>query len=142
MQPDWDELARMLLRRARALGASAEEAEDLAQATLLRYVRQPSSHDPSKGALPAWLCTVLKRSFLDRRRRGVTRVKAVPVLRLVQPALATPAEELERRRAAERRQRFLDALTREERRVFEAWVAQRRGDFDAHSASASVDELR
>jgi hypothetical protein len=48
----WGGLVRLLLRHARGLGASAEEAEDLVQEAVEATVRDPAWYDPDRG--PRW----------------------------------------------------------------------------------------
>lgn len=139
MPQDWDQLARTLLRYAARLGASPEQAEDLAQSTLLAYVRAPHRHDPAKGSLNAWLCTSLRNRFIDQYRRARTRRDHAPALRLVQPDADAPDLVLARERSEQRRQAFLAALEDDERRVFFAWIRQRRGEWDVQGAAAALD---
>lgn len=72
----WQELYRLVLRYLLNLGLAREDAEDLAQDTLVAaYLHMDGVED---GKLRAWLFTVARRKFVDwlrRNKKGVALVE-------------------------------------------------------------------
>jgi len=68
---------RPVVRFARDLGLSEDEAEDVTQETLMDFVRayREGQYDPKKGRLSAWLFGIAHRRILHafRRRAGQPR---------------------------------------------------------------------
>jgi len=133
----WETLVRQLLARAQRLGASAEEAEDLVQDSLELVVQRPRWFDRSRASLLTALTSVLRNRFIDGARHRDVQRRAVPRLRLVQPVPA-PGRELAGRQAEQARFALLSQLTPEERRIFGAWLRQRRQELTVGDAAASV----
>jgi DNA-directed RNA polymerase specialized sigma24 family protein len=124
---------------ARRLGATVEEAEDVAHDTLELVLRDPEWFDQDRGSLLTALGAVLRNRLIDRRRKAGTRQRAVPRLRLLQPD-AGPAPLHERTAADARAQRqlFLSQLDPQERAVFQAWLRQRGQGWTGAEAAASL----
>jgi RNA polymerase sigma-70 factor (ECF subfamily) len=55
----------LMMRR----GASADEAEELAQETLLRLWRNAGQYDPDRAGASAWVYTIARNAFVDVGRR-------------------------------------------------------------------------
>ncbi len=60
----------LMMRR----GASADQAEDLAQETLLRLWRKAGQYDPARASASAWVYTIARNAFVDIGRRAVRAV--------------------------------------------------------------------
>jgi len=135
----WEQLVRRLLAQARVLGASAEDAEDLVHDTLERTVRDPSWYDPDRGPLLGLLHAVLRNQFVDGFRKRDVRNRAAVHLRLVGGEPSSADWGLACEQAIIRRQRFLESLTTDERRLFEVWLGQRRGALNATEAASALD---
>jgi DNA-directed RNA polymerase specialized sigma24 family protein len=135
----WEELARRLLAYARRLGASAEEAEDLVQESLVVAVRDPDWYDRDRASLVTVLGAVLRNRLVDRFRHLAVRQRLAPRLRVLEPDEDPgPDETLALADARERRRALLSLLEPAERDVFGAWLQQRRGTFDGPGAAASI----
>lgn len=137
--PRWDELVRRLVAYARRLGASSEEAEDLAQESLEIVVRDPAWFERERASLVTALSTVLRNRLFDRHRHLAVRQRVAPALRLVQgDEEPDPHDALALADARERRRALLALLEPAERQVFAAWLRQRRGELDGPDAAASL----
>ncbi|UCD76845.1 MAG: sigma-70 family RNA polymerase sigma factor [Phycisphaerales bacterium] len=68
-----------IVRFARDLGLGPEEAEDVAQETLLDFVRayREGQYDREKGRLSAWLFGIAHRRVLDAGRKMARRPRAL-----------------------------------------------------------------
>ncbi len=69
-------LLPVLLRTAQYLTGSAQEAEDLAQETVLRAMSAIDTFEAGTNA-KAWLLTILRRLHIDRLRASRRRVSAI-----------------------------------------------------------------
>lgn len=74
------------------LGASQDEAADIAQEGLLAALESWSTFDPELGTLRAWLTGILKNRWLDCRGRRRTR-REVPLSAAEGASLARPSHE-------------------------------------------------
>ncbi len=126
-RPTWPEIVRRLLLHARHLGATREEAEDLAHDALELVVREPGWFDPTRGELLGALKVVLRNRFLNVLRSRVVHHRAAPRLQIV-PDPPGPDVALGSATARELRRRLLALLEPEERAVFAAWMRQRAGE--------------
>jgi len=135
----WGELTRLLLRHARFLGATFEEAEDLTHDALAVFHGDPDWYDPRRGSLKAALKSVITNRYRDLVRRSGRGALVKRRLRLV-TATDTPAadHEVERRHRSNNRARLLAALSVEERSLFQAWMLQRQEDVDGVQAAKSL----
>lgn len=97
-----EELLRYLYR----LTGEAALAEDLAQEAFARLLASPGE----KRDVRAWLYTVGRNLVRERARTRANRREIGPKASLAPPALRTPEEVYERRRAIERVRRALGTL--------------------------------
>lgn len=135
----WEELIRELLRHARFLGATSEEAEDLTHDALAVFHADPGWYDPRRGSLKAALKSVITNRYRDLVRRSGRGALVKRRLRLVTPAGAPDAaHEVEQKVRARNRKRLIDALSVEERGLFRAWMLQRSGEVDGPEAARSL----
>lgn len=112
-----------LVRLARRLGWCGDDADDLAQETMVRLWRHRAGFDPSK-SFARWARTVLKNLSASRHRQtgrrhtlvAATAGEAEGLWRAVPPA--SPVEALERRRI----RRALESLPDSDRAVLSAWA--------------------
>ncbi len=81
------------------VGVSAEQAEDLAQETMLKVWRKAALFDPGKASASTWIFTIARNQRIDALRRS-----AKPELSPDEPAL-TPDEEPQADAVVERRER-------------------------------------
>jgi RNA polymerase sigma-70 factor (ECF subfamily) len=72
---------RPIVAFARRLGHSADDAEDIAQETLVVFAQsyRDGRYDRTKGRLSHWLFGIAYRQALKERERGARRQAAVPV---------------------------------------------------------------
>lgn len=134
----WEELVRGLFSTALRHRASVEEAEDLVQETVEVALKSPAWFDPERGTKLAAMRAILRNRLIDRRRHQAVHERSTPHLRLV-PTEPDADSLLMEEDARDRRRAFLAQLTPEERQVFQAWLRQRRGDFTATGAAATLD---
>lgn len=132
----WREVARRLFSTALRHRATVEEAEDLVQETMQVALERPGWFDEDRDPVPA-LRSILKNRLIDQRRHQTMRQRKEPMLRLVKPE-PDPEDLLERSRAVDLRRAFLAQLEPDERKLFQAWLLQRRGDLPAPDAAASL----
>ncbi len=93
----FDDLVRTqripLERYARSLGASREDAEEIAATALLRaYVSAPAARHPNEWR--AWLSTVARNLWIDARRRRELRLVTGDGLIEATPAQSAPLEQV------------------------------------------------
>ncbi|MEM9168451.1 MAG: sigma-70 family RNA polymerase sigma factor [Pseudomonadota bacterium] len=81
------------------IGAQSEQAEDLAQETMLKVWRKAQLFDPSKASAATWIYTIARNIRIDALRR-----RAKDDLPAEEPML-TPEEEPQADAVMERRQR-------------------------------------
>jgi RNA polymerase sigma-70 factor (ECF subfamily) len=74
-------------------GANSEEAEEIAQDTLLAVWRKAAQFDPSSAGAPAWIFTIARNLRIDAVRRSARAGIAVPDAEL--EYLADPADSQE-----------------------------------------------
>jgi RNA polymerase sigma factor (sigma-70 family) len=74
-------------------GASREEAEEIAQDTLLAVWRKAAQFDPASAGAPAWIFTIARNLRIDAVRRSARSGVAVPDAEL--EYLADPADSQE-----------------------------------------------
>jgi RNA polymerase sigma-70 factor (ECF subfamily) len=74
-------------------GARKEEAEEIAQDTLLAVWRKAAQFDPASQGAPAWIFTIARNLRIDAIRRSVRSGVAVPEAEL--EYLADPADSQE-----------------------------------------------
>jgi RNA polymerase sigma factor (sigma-70 family) len=74
-------------------GASGEEAEEIAQDTLLAVWRKAAQFDPASAGAPAWIFTIARNLRIDAVRRSARAGFAVPDAEL--EYLADPADSPE-----------------------------------------------
>src|SRR5207237_1814084 len=74
-------------------GASGEEAEEIAQDTLLAVWRKAAQFDPASAGAPAWIFTIARNLRIDAVRRLVRAGAVVPDAEL--EYLADPADSQE-----------------------------------------------
>jgi RNA polymerase sigma-70 factor (ECF subfamily) len=74
-------------------GASSEEAEEIAQDTLLAVWRKAAQFDPASAGAPAWIFTIARNLRIDAVRRSARSGVAVPDAEL--EYLADPADSQE-----------------------------------------------
>jgi RNA polymerase sigma-70 factor (ECF subfamily) len=74
-------------------GASKEEAEEIAQDTLLAVWRKAAQFDPASQGAPAWIFTIARNHRIDAIRRSVRSGVALPEAEL--EYLADPADSQE-----------------------------------------------
>ena len=74
-------------------GANGEEAEEIAQDTLLAVWRKAAQFDPSSAGAPAWIFTIARNLRIDAVRRSARAGIAVPDAEL--EYLADPADSQE-----------------------------------------------
>ncbi|GEM_PF-2662593 len=135
----WEELTRLLLRHARFLGATFEEAEDLTHDALAVFHGDPKWYDPRRGSLKAALKSVITNRYRDLVRRSGRGALVKRRLRLVTPEGVAGADvEVERRVRADNRSRLLAALSPEERGLFQTWMLQRSDELDGPAAARSL----
>ncbi len=135
----WEELTRILLRHARFLGATFEEAEDLTHDALATFHADPHWYDPQRGSLKAALKTVITNRFRDLVRRSGRGALVKRRLRLVTREDVPGADhQVESRLRAGNRDRLLAALSRQERGLFQAWMCQRQDEMDGPTAARSL----
>lgn len=109
-QPDaWERFARLyaplLLCWAELQGLHAADAEDLAQAVLLKLLRVLPSYDPAGGSFRGWLFAVCRNECHDFRTRRDTRPlpAAAGLETVAAPTRPDELEEAEYRRRLVRR---------------------------------------
>lgn len=135
--PSWSQMARRLFSTALRHRATVEEAEDLVQETMQVALERPDWFEQGRDPIPA-MRSILKNRLIDRRRHQSMRRRKEPMLRLVKPD-PDPEDLLERSRASDLRRAFLAQLDPDERRLFQTWLLQRRGDLPGPKAAASLD---
>ena len=81
------------------IGATAEEAEDLAQDAMLKVWRKAKLFDPNKASASTWIFTIARNLRIDALRRA-----SKPTLSSDEPALM-PDEEPQADAVVERRER-------------------------------------
>jgi RNA polymerase sigma-70 factor (ECF subfamily) len=74
-------------------GASGEEAEEIAQDTLLAVWRKAAQFDPASAGAPAWIFTIARNLRIDAMRRSTRSGVAVPETEL--ESFADPADSQE-----------------------------------------------
>lgn len=134
----WRDLARQLVGFARHLGASLEEAEDIAQDALQHVAANPDWFDPERGSLATVLKTVVRNALSNRRRHRQVQQRAKPVLALVANRDASPDQALHADQASSLRRRVLGLLEPEERATFRTWLRQRSREIDARQAAKDL----
>jgi RNA polymerase sigma-70 factor (ECF subfamily) len=108
--PDWSAWRLALLRFVHRLTGDAALAEDIAQETLLRYLRAPASVAHPR----AWLFRVAANLVRDHARRAATARRPIPVDADTAPR---PDEELERSEAVTLAREALGRLSERDRTV-------------------------
>jgi DNA-directed RNA polymerase specialized sigma24 family protein len=138
-QLSWAELVRILLRHARFLGATFEEAEDLTHDAVAVFHADPNWYDPRRGSVKAALKSVVTNRYRDLVRRSGRGALVRRRLRLV-TADGTPAadHQVEFHARAVNRSRLIAALSPEERGLFQTWMSQRQDDLDGPAAAKSL----
>jgi RNA polymerase sigma factor (sigma-70 family) len=74
-------------------GASGEEAEEIAQDTLLAVWRKAAQFDPASAGAPAWIFTIARNLRIDAMRRSTRSGVAVPETELEYFADPTDSQE-------------------------------------------------
>jgi RNA polymerase sigma-70 factor (ECF subfamily) len=97
-------------------GASGEEAEEIAQETLLAVWRKAAQFDPASAGAPAWIFTIARNLRIDAVRRSRRAGVVVPDAEL--EYVADPADSQEaqivRRNEAERIEAALARLSEDQ----------------------------
>jgi RNA polymerase sigma-70 factor (ECF subfamily) len=88
-------------------GLPSDQAEDLAQETLLAVWRKAESFDPSRAGAATWIFTIARNQSIDARRRVPRRALDADDPSLVPQSPAAPDAALD---AAEQERRLRDAL--------------------------------
>ncbi len=96
------------------LGGERALAEDVMQDTFVRLAERAARLAPDTD-LRAWLFTVARNRFLDRRRRMLFRGRTLSALPLAATTGPTPFDRLEQSELAARVQRALSALPADQR---------------------------
>jgi len=86
-----DRHAALLYRVAYRLAGNPHDAEDLVQQTFM-IAQQKQEQLREEQAATAWLCTILKNTFL---KRGKNRLPVLPLERIAEPAQSPVVEEQE-----------------------------------------------
>ena len=135
----WGELTVLLLRHARFLGATFEEAEDLTHDALAVLHADPTWYEPHRGSVKAALKSVVTNRYRDLVRRSGRGALVQRRLRLV-TADGTPGadHQVERHARASNRGRLIASLSPDERGLFQAWMLQRQDELDGPAAAASL----
>jgi len=138
--PDWDAIARVLVAHARYLGATVEQAEDLAHDVIVRFLEREDWYDPALGTPTAALRVWVTHRLQDARRHDGVVARVHALLRAWAPRWVEPAGVHEARR---RRIAFLSSLAADERLLFEVWQRQRAGAWDSREAAEhlNLDQL-
>lgn len=119
---DWEEFDRryrpILINVARRMGATDEEAADLAQETMVDFLRsyREGRYERGKGRLRSWLLGIQRRRLSDLRRGKV-------------------------RRGHERGESALEHEV-SEKELLETWVEARRARMLAHAVELLREETR
>jgi RNA polymerase sigma-70 factor (ECF subfamily) len=106
---------------ALAILGSTEEAQDLTQEVFLT-VSEPTTYDPARGTVGAFLTTMTRSRAIDRlRRRGrsVRLLKTWQATTPTAPAPPSPHERVSAQQCAERVRGALAALPAADREVLE-----------------------
>ena len=90
----FDRHHQRLLKLARRLSASVEDAHDLVQETFLRAARSPRSIPSGIPHEEAWLVRVLINLCRDRWRQSAVRTRALACGRMMVPATVDPEPHL------------------------------------------------
>lgn len=64
--------------QARRLGASREQAEEIAQEVFVTVWRRADGYDPRRGAVSTWLAAIVRNRVTDTWRRRAARPTEVP----------------------------------------------------------------
>ncbi len=117
----YDRYAGLVYGLARAILASAEEAEDLTQEIFIGLQRR-CGYDPARGTLSAYLTVLTRSRALDRLRSRRSQLRLVEKLGAPEhlaPAPMAPPEQIALEQSAARVRAALAALPETQRRVLE-----------------------
>ena len=111
----YDRHGRRTYLQARALCATAEQAEDVTQEAFLSLWRVSRGFDPRRGAFAGWMSAIVRNRVTDMWRRAAARPAEVAFPD--EPALAGAASDDDVRRPLQRAvlRELLSGLPREQR---------------------------
>ena len=113
----FSELAPRIKAYLMRSGASAEQAEDVAQDTMLMVWRKASYFDASRASATTWIFTIARNLRIDGQRRKVNAESALPEAPDVASDFPTPEEQVMNASRDARVRRAMDALSREQEAI-------------------------